>query len=149
MGTKMGTSYACIFMGFLEHKLELSCRGTFPLYYGRYIDDCLIISSLSQPELLDLVSFANTLHPTITLTHELSSVEVSFLDIRIKLFDGVLSTSVFYKPTDSHSYLHYSSCHSPSTKNSIPYSQFLRLRRLCSDSDDLESQAHLMCFLSS
>ena len=83
MGTKMGPSYACIFMGFLEHRLENAYPGTFPFYYGRYIDDCLIISSLSQPDLLDFVSFANTLHPTINFTYELSSIEVSFLDIHI------------------------------------------------------------------
>ena len=42
-------------------------------------------------------------------------------------------TSVHYKPTDSHSYLLHSSSHPSHVKNSIPYSQFLRLRRLCSD----------------
>jgi len=40
---------------------------------------------------------------------------------------------VYYKPTDSHNYLLYSSSHPSHVKNSIPFSQFLRLRRLCSD----------------
>ena len=44
-------------------------------------------------------------------------------------------TSVHYKPTDSHSYLLYS----------IPYSQFLRLRRLCSDDSDFPSKSEEMC----
>ena len=48
----------------------------------------------------------------------------------------MLCTSVHYKPTDFHSYLLYSSSHPSHVKNSIPYSQLLRLRRLCSDHSD-------------
>ena len=49
-----------------------------------------------------------------------------------------------YKATDSHSYLDYPSSHNPSMKNSIPSSQFLRLRRLCSDDTDFEEEAKEM-----
>ena len=57
----------------------------------------------------------------------------------------MLCTSVHYKPTDSHSYLLYSSSHPSHVKNSIPYSQFLRLRRLCSDDSDFSSNSEEMC----
>ena len=40
---------------------------------------------------------------------------------------------MFVKPTDSHSYLDFSSCHPQNIKSSIPYSQFLRMRRNCTD----------------
>ena len=60
------------------------------------------------------------------------------------LKQGKLTTSVHYKSTDSHSYLDYHSSHNPSTKNSIPFSQFLRLRRLCSDNADFEEKAEEM-----
>ena len=66
------------------------------------------------------------------------------LDILISLNNKVLSTSIFYKPTASHAYLDYHSSHSLSTRNSIPYSQFLRLRRLCSDETDFDSQSRDM-----
>ena len=59
----------------------------------------------------------------------------------IFLKQGTLTTSVHYKSTDSHSYLDYRSSHNPSTKNSILLSQFLRLRRLCSDDVDFEEKA--------
>ena len=60
--------------------------------------------------------------------------------------DG-LCTSVHYKPTDSHSYLLYSTSHPSYLKNSIPYSQFLRLCRLChvSDDSDFSSESEEMC----
>ena len=57
----------------------------------------------------------------------------------------MLCTSVHYKPTDSHSYLLYSSSHPSHVKNSIPYSQFLRLRCLCSDDSDFSSKSEEMC----
>ena len=57
----------------------------------------------------------------------------------------MLCTSVHYKPTDSHSYLLYSSSRPSHVKNSIPYSQFLRLRRLCSDDSDFSSKSEEMC----
>ena len=55
-----------------------------------------------------------------------------------------MDTSVHYKPTDSHSYFLHSSSHPPHVKNSIPYSQFLRLRRLCSDDTDFSAKADEM-----
>ena len=55
-----------------------------------------------------------------------------------------MATSVHYKPTDSHSYLLYSSSHPSHVKDSIPYSQFLRLRRLCSEDSDFNSKCDEM-----
>ena len=40
---------------------------------------------------------------------------------------------MFCKPTDSHSYLEFNSCHPPSNKTLIPFSQFLRIRRNCTE----------------
>ena len=57
----------------------------------------------------------------------------------------LLCTSVHYKPTDSHSCLLYSSSHPSHVKNSIPYSQFLRLRRLCSEDSDFNLKSEEMC----
>ena len=50
-----------------------------------------------------------------------------------------VSTSVHFKPTDSHSYLLHSSSNPSHVKNPIPFSQFLRLRRLCSDDADFSN----------
>ena len=65
----------------------------------------------------------------------------SFLDISVSINGNALATSVSYKPTDSHSYLLFSSPHPNHTKQSILYSQFLRLRRLCSDDKDFETKS--------
>ena len=47
---------------------------------------------------------------------------------------GVLETDVFIKPTDSHHYLHHSSCLPGACKRGIPFAQVMRLRRICSKS---------------
>ena len=51
---------------------------------------------------------------------------------------------MYYKPTDSHSYLLHSSSHPNHVKKSIPFSQFLRLRRLCSDELDFSNKSEEM-----
>ena len=57
----------------------------------------------------------------------------------------VCALGVYYKPTDSHSYLLYSSSHSSQVKNSIPFSHFFRLRRSCSDDSDFSEKSEAMC----
>ena len=57
-----------------------------------------------------------------------------------------LCTSVYYKPTDSHSYL-YSSSHLSHVKNSIPFSWSLRLCCLYSDDSNFSEKLEVMCQL--
>ena len=76
---------------------------------------------------------------------EISETSIAFLDIKVSINVNGLSTSVHYKPTDSHSYLLHSSSHPSHVKNSIPFSQFLRLRRLCSDDSDFSNKSEEMC----
>ena len=112
MGTKMGPSYACLFMGYIEHQIMSTYTGPTPEYFGRYIDDCLVISSLSEPDLLNFVDYANNFNPSIKFTYEISQESIPFLDILIQLNEGHLSSSVYYyKPTASHAYLDYRSSH--------------------------------------
>ena len=56
----------------------------------------------------------------------------------------VLSLPLFYKPTDAHGYVDYGSNHPKSCLDSIPYSQFLRLRRICSDEADYQTQCDIL-----
>eukprot|EP00061_Rhincodon_typus_P000126 g10577.t1 len=47
-------------------------------------------------------------------------------------------------PTDSHSYLEYTSSHPHSCKKAIPYSQLLRFHRICSRDEAFHSQTSQM-----
>ena len=46
---------------------------------------------------------------------------------------NIIKATLFVKPTDSYSYLDFSSCHPQTIESSIPYSQFLRMRRNCTE----------------
>ena len=140
MGTKMGPSYANLFVGYIENLIFQQYTGPKPEFFGRYIDDCIGATSCSRDDLDSFISYVNSFHPALEFTSEVSDRSVTFLDIQVSITDIHLSTTVHYKPTDSHSYLLYSSSHPKHTLNAIPFSQFLRLRRLCSDDNDFSNK---------
>lgn len=145
MGSRMGPSFACLFMGYLEFQASSRYSGPFPEFFRRYIDDCLGVTSLDLTDLMKFIDFMNSLHPSIKFTHQISTQAVEFLDISVSITEAKdISTSVHYKPTSTHAFLHFESSHHPKTKESIPFSQLLRLRRLCSDEDDFRSKCEEM-----
>ena len=144
MGTKMGPSYANLFVGFIEHQFFNQYHGPKPELYGRYIDDCIGATSSTKEELTQFITAVNSFHPALKYTWEISDTSLAFLDIKISIEGNGLCTSVYYKPTDSHSYLLFSSSHPSYVKNSIPFSQFLRLRRLCSDDSGFSEKSEAM-----
>ena len=57
---------------------------------------------------LDLfINLVNSFHPALKYTWEIYKNSLPFLDIKLSINDKGLSTSVHYKPTDSHNYLLY------------------------------------------
>jgi hypothetical protein len=142
----MGPSYACLFVGYIESQIFSQYTGPCPSLFKRFIDDCVGLWTRPLGELQTFINFVGNFHPSLKFTHEISDSSLTFLDIQLQIQPGstLISTSVFYKETDSHSYLLHSSSHPNPTKDSIPYSQFLRLRRLCSNEDDFMAQAHRM-----
>ena len=135
---------ANLFVGYVEEQIFNQFDGPKPELFGRYIDDCLGATSCTKDELERFIGFVNSFHPALKFTREISETSVTFLNINISVQDNKLATSVHYKPTDSHSYLLYSSSHPSHVKDSIPYSQFLRLRRLCSEDSDFNSKCDEM-----
>ena len=76
--------------------------------------------------------------------HLRSASPLSFLDLCLSISDARITTTIHYKATDTHSYLDYRSSHPPHCKKAIPYGQFLRLRRICSDDDEYEAKSKEM-----
>ena len=144
MGTKMGPSYACLFVGYVEEKMLLTYTGTKLIMLRRYIDDYFGISTSTKNELEDFMQYVNDFHPSLSYTYDISDTSVNFLDISISMTHHGLTTDIFYKDTDTHSYLRYESAHPPSCKKGIPYSQFLRLRRICNNDQTFERRSDEM-----
>ena len=59
--------------------------------------------------------------------------EVAFLDTLVYKLNGNLATKVYHKKTDEKMYLHYNSAHPKSQKDAIPYSLFIRCKRICTE----------------
>ena len=83
---------------------------------------------------MEFIEHLNTVHPTIKFTSNISQTEVAFLDLIIYIRGDKLYTRIHTKSTDRHMFLNFHSEHSISLKRSIPYSHFLRLKRIHSES---------------
>ena len=86
-----------------------------------------------EKELEKFLEFLNCYHPTIKFTANYSRKDINFLDVSVRKKNNQLVTDLYIKPTDTHQYLHASSCHVYHSKKSIPYSQVLRLNGICSE----------------
>ena len=82
------------------------------------------------------------MHPTIKFTTDWSKTSVNFLDVTVSIAEGVIETDLYVKPTDSHQYLLSSSCHPFYCKKGIPYSQALRLNRICSKNEFFDKRCN-------
>ena len=142
----MRSSYANLFVGYIENEFFSNFNGPKPDLYKHSIDDCVGATSSSKEELIQFITSFNSFHPALKYTWEISEISPAFLDIKLSVNGNGLSTSVHYKPTDSHNYLLHSSSHPQHVKNAITFSQFLRLRRLCSDESDFNSKYEQCAF---
>jgi hypothetical protein len=141
MGTKVAPSFANLFMADFEDTFVYTYPHQPHTWY-RYIDDIFMIWTHGQDNLNQFLENLNNCHDTIKFTVEHSTSSVNFLDTTVLLDkDGSLYTDLYCKPTDTHNYLSYDSAHPTHTKTSLPYSQFLRVRRICSRIEDFDSNA--------
>ena len=85
MGTKMGPSYANLFVGFIEHQFFSQYHGLKPELYVRYIDDCIRATSSTREELTQFITAVNSFHPALKYTWEISDTSLAFLDIKISM----------------------------------------------------------------
>ena len=132
IGTKCAPSYAILFLAALEEKI-LSEVQWKPWLWWRYIDDVFLVWLHGEEKLMDFINFLNGAHDSIKFTAEWSSERVNFLGVQVIKQGNKLVTDLFTKPTDTHQLLHRTSCHPSHTKKGIPYSQALRIRRICSE----------------
>ena len=125
MRTKMAPAYANIFMDAIE--TFFSASPLKPTSYYRYIGDIFL---LWQRHINTLLEHANNTNWNIKFTQECSITTVLFLDFSVQIRHDKILTTLHKKPTDSHGYLHYTTCHPVHIKDII-YSQFPRYKRIC------------------
>eukprot|EP00061_Rhincodon_typus_P002035 g16422.t1 len=95
-GNKLASQYTKMFM------LQ-------PMLYARHINDIFFFWTHGKESLKQLHSDIKRFHATIRPTMDYTSVSVSSLDTRISIRDRHFSTSLYRKPMDNLTMLHFSS----------------------------------------
>ena len=98
-----------------------------------------------QIELKDFMSDSNKKHPSIKFEFKYSQTKIEFLDVLVcKDQNNILQTTIYRKQTDRQNYLDAGSEHPKLVKDSIPYSQALRIKRICSSQQEFLSHTAKM-----
>ena len=145
MGTKLAPSLANIFMADFEEKYVFGKDAKVKFWF-RFIDDIIGLYEGSETELKEFVDGLNKVHPTIKFTLEYLTEQLIFLDTIVHLEKNRMWTDLYCKPTDSHSYLHYNSAHPHHCKKSLPHSQLLGIKRICTFEKDFLKHAGMILY---
>ena len=129
VGTKFAPPYACIYMDKTETDF-LKTQDLKPFIWLRYIDDIFFVWTHGEAELKRFMEKLNQFLPNLKFTYESSQKKVAFLDLNVSLENGCITTDLYTKSTDYYQYLHCSSAHPDHIKNSINFSQALRLSNI-------------------
>jgi hypothetical protein len=129
MGSICGPSIANLFVFLYEKKWLFIHK---PLIYFRFIDDILIIlKNLEELESLKLAFGSLTLNIVI-------GKSVNFLDLKISInsLTSYIDFSMYFKPTNTFSYLQTTSNHPAHIFKNLIKSLLIRARRICSNFND-------------
>ncbi len=102
----------------------------------KYGEICIMTYQVSVEEYhdkyrtIDQERYTPIVHPTLKFTCESWPTHVNFLDTYKKVEDNFLHTNLYVKPTDTHMYLHSSSCHPKHSESGGPYSQLLHITHI-------------------
>ena len=138
------TKVANIFMAdFLE--TDVCTFDTNLLLWKQFIDDCICLHVGTQKDFDGFVNDLNKCHPIIKFTGQ---IKVNFLDATLHMTETWdLWTGLYTKPTVTHDCLEKSkSVHPCQSKWSLPYSQPLGLRRICSRNSDFVKLVLIMLY---
>ena len=147
MGTISAPSIANLDMGrrevfILDHDNE-HIKRIYKRKWSRFIDDIFIFFQGNKEQLNDMMTWLNSLFPTIkfTCSYNFEDRSVEFLDVRVKIHDnGTISTDLYKKNMAINKYLKPTSFHPKHITNNIPYNVGLRIRRICSEEKDFKNR---------
>ena len=100
MGTKMGPSVACMFIGYLEELFFADNEHSTPMLYKRYIDDIVGAASCPEKELQCFVGHVTNFNSSIRYTYAISNNTVTFLDLQLTIDNDHIKSCANSKPTD-------------------------------------------------
>ncbi len=135
MGSPVSVALSEIFMFLAEEQIFATCPDELkPLYYGRYIDDGIVITK-NKAAFLNLVNHMNAENqqlPSLQFTmEEEQENQLPFLDILIKKVENRLNFLVYRKKTHSDHYCHPLSAIPHSAISATVTGMRLRAQKYC------------------
>lgn len=141
MGAKCAPSYANMYLNGWEKDVfsrdDLAHPSEKVVSWHRYI-----FWSGSESELYEFLRLISINDFNLRFTMEHSQTRINFLDLTISIdVNGKLDSSLYRKPSAGNTILHANSSHPDALLRSIPYSQYLQLKRNCSKDLDFQIAA--------
>jgi len=100
-----------------------------PAFWGRLRDDIYMAWPGTVEQLLEFMSWLNSIHKDLVFTYDYSTDGVEFLDTYVYAVGDVIHTKLYSKPSDTHCYLIPTSCHRNHVLKNIPYGVARRVRQ--------------------
>ena len=105
-----------------------------------------MIWKVSEQELPDFMSEWKKKHPSIKFEFKYSQTQIELLVLVYKDQNTMLQITIYRKQTNQQNYLDAWSEHSKFLKDSIPYSQALQIKRICSSQQQVTQRKWLINF---
>ena len=102
-----------------------------------------MIWTISENQLNIFINEINKKHHSIKFDSKFSKDKIEFLNTLVyKDHNNRLQTTLYKKTTDRQNYVYTKSAHHLSLKKSIPYSQTLRIKRVCATFDEYKKHSN-------
>ena len=133
-------SHLRYFYGKLQIKIHIPIFLKKVITFLRFIDDLFMIWTATEEELLKFINKINQKYKTIKFDFKYSKAKIEFLDVLVyKDINNKLRITLYIKPTDHQSHLHADLEPHRSLKESMSYSQVLRVKRIYSTNSEFEA----------
>ena len=133
-------SHLRYFYGKLQIKIHIPIFFKKVITFLRFIDDLFMIWTATEEELLKFINKINQKYKTIKFDFKYSKAKIEFLDVLVyKDINNKLRITLYIKPTDHQSHLHADLEPHRSLKESMSYSQVLRVKRIYSTNSEFEA----------
>ncbi|XP_075709805.1 uncharacterized protein LOC142743193 [Rhinoderma darwinii] len=146
MGSRFAPSYANLFMGMFEENY-IWCEHPFReniLLYKRFIDDLFFVWRGDEASATAFIEFLNTNTFGLNFTYTYSGEKIYFLDLTNCKNGDTFTTKTHFKSVDVNSYLDFTSAHYPPWLRNVPFGQFRRIRKNCSNSIDFKKECLIL-----
>ena len=143
MGIICAPGYANIFMAQFDANYVYPCIHGKALLFLWYIDDIFMIWNGTTEELILFIDKLNKKRKTIKFDYKISTKQIEFLDTMVyRDRYHKIQTTILRKPRDQQTYSQAQSDHPKPLKGSIPYSQALRIKTICSTTSEFNKNWH-------